>query len=460
MGLTLKVDGFDLSSYFQAFEDTADPANPAYVEPLYAGVPALSEGALGVGEGLHNREMVFPLALKGSPVGVDQVNLLVQTIKSHLYRGAQVELKPEGATNSSFFDLEHGQFQPAWKHAHHRLGRVLGSLHLTCRPYADTGTTRLVASQTGTGVIVIPATGILGDVAADARLEITTGSYPQVTGNVLAWAISAASVNPVFPAASMAGGSGIIFGASGALGSQYFAWPISNTGLLSSPSPFYLPRAQVAGRNRVLAVIDPHLSAAGSLCLNAYDSYRGGPLSGGVGTLPNVGNGAWNLVDLGEWAVASSVLSNPTVGLQLFTSAPSGASSTASPAMRLNSLIVLPLDYGAGIARLGQATDAVIASGVAAVDTDDAQPRTTYVAKGAQAGPGASSALYRGNASVWGADNAAQLRGVTPKLPVTGSPMASGPVSVIVVSGAISNFHGNDIVDVRLSVRERFSFVR
>jgi hypothetical protein len=67
---------------------------------------------------------------------------------------------------------------------------------------------------------------------------------------------------------------------------------------------------------------------------------------------------------------------------------------------------------------------------------------------------------YRGNASLFEADHAADFVGEPPKLPWAGTPAASGPARVIVFEGEPDNFLGNDLIDVRLDVVEQFTFAR
>jgi hypothetical protein len=67
---------------------------------------------------------------------------------------------------------------------------------------------------------------------------------------------------------------------------------------------------------------------------------------------------------------------------------------------------------------------------------------------------------FRGTPSYFDYDHAAEFRGNQPRIPAVGSPMATGPARVVVLSGEVSNFKGQDPIGVRLSVRERFSYLR
>jgi hypothetical protein len=68
--------------------------------------------------------------------------------------------------------------------------------------------------------------------------------------------------------------------------------------------------------------------------------------------------------------------------------------------------------------------------------------------------------VYQGNASFYFANRAADFRGEHPLAPITGSPGPSGPAQMVVFSGDPDNFVGNDLMDVSLSVRDRFRFLR
>jgi hypothetical protein len=64
------------------------------------------------------------------------------------------------------------------------------------------------------------------------------------------------------------------------------------------------------------------------------------------------------------------------------------------------------------------------------------------------------------NASIFKADRAADFRGVLPRIPAVGSPGASGPARIVVFSGEPENFSGVDVMDVSVSVVERWEYLR
>jgi hypothetical protein len=64
------------------------------------------------------------------------------------------------------------------------------------------------------------------------------------------------------------------------------------------------------------------------------------------------------------------------------------------------------------------------------------------------------------SASAFVQNQTANFRGVPPRIPVTGSPGASGPVRVLAFEGEVDNFQGADVIDVRLDALERFQFLR
>lgn len=67
---------------------------------------------------------------------------------------------------------------------------------------------------------------------------------------------------------------------------------------------------------------------------------------------------------------------------------------------------------------------------------------------------------FQGNASVFLADREAVFRGVHPRLPAAGLPGASGPAQLVVLAGDPTDFLGNDLLDLNLSVTERFRYLR
>ena len=67
---------------------------------------------------------------------------------------------------------------------------------------------------------------------------------------------------------------------------------------------------------------------------------------------------------------------------------------------------------------------------------------------------------FQGNASVFLSSREAVFRGVHPRVPAVGSPGASGPAQIVVLSGDPVDFLGNDRMDVSIQVKERFRFLR
>jgi hypothetical protein len=64
------------------------------------------------------------------------------------------------------------------------------------------------------------------------------------------------------------------------------------------------------------------------------------------------------------------------------------------------------------------------------------------------------------NSTVFRYDRQANMRGVAPRIPPVGSPAATGPAQLVILTGEVDNFVGNDPFDVQLTVRERFTFLR
>ena len=119
--------------------------------------------------------------MKGATV--DAALALLSQIEQACVKGAQVQFRPEGASQISYLDLEAADINPEYSHFHLIHGYLKATLVLHCRPYANTGTTRLVASVVGGSAYTFSllATGVLGDVPALANIAVS--NIPSSIGN-------------------------------------------------------------------------------------------------------------------------------------------------------------------------------------------------------------------------------------------------------------------------------------
>lgn len=351
----LVVNGIDLSTYLMVQdEEGLDPAAPAYFTPQYAGSGALRDGRRHVADTADNREGVFPLLLEGKTRA--GLHHLISEINAALVRNASVEFASDSSDASDFFTLEGGHLDV--KYQYFLTGAALttrATLHLSTHPYSHTGTMRGVASipQGSSAVVAFPATGILGDVYALANIEVRVGSAVASAGRVVMFGAHAhPSNNPYREATSGRAQTGAtVLGASGAIGSQYTAIPISPTGASGVAYQEFLdpPNAHV-GRHRVIAFARSGLNVP----IPLYAMDRFGAILGATAVVTQMDQNKWQVVDLGEVQVPARATGQegiPTQYVNLFGGGASGAAINASPGFHLAGLLFLPLDYSAGIMR-------------------------------------------------------------------------------------------------------------
>jgi hypothetical protein len=125
MAPTLKVDGYDFSAWLQlAHEAGMDPIDSEFTEPQFSGAAAFTEGQGFVDDAIGNRVWEMPIIIKAATV--DALYQAVRDINSHLFQGAQVEFKMDGAANSSYFDLERGRLDCKFEYFIARSGPLPG----------------------------------------------------------------------------------------------------------------------------------------------------------------------------------------------------------------------------------------------------------------------------------------------------------------------------------------------
>lgn len=353
----LKVGGLDLSTYLRLQPDESpavDPAGMEYFKPQFSGAPALGEGSAWVGDAVENRTMVFPLYIDGANRAA--ILKTIREVDQALIKGAQVEfcIDPD-VDQPSFFDLERGTFEQSFN-VWHLINTIAGGvLTLYVRPYANTATHRLIASipAATSAVVEFAATGIMGDAYALANLEVRVGSQVASAGRVVAWGVHPhPSHNPYRAATSgLAQTGATVRGASGAIGSQYTAIPVSPTGASGVAYTAYLdPPSAHVGRHRVM--VFGRSGFANPIALYAKDRFGG--ILGPTALASQTDQTKWQMIDLGEINVpmrASGQDAVPTQFINLYGAALNEGTINASPGLHLNGIMFLPLDYSAGILR-------------------------------------------------------------------------------------------------------------
>lgn len=455
MALTFKVNGRDLAPYIRTAHDQGlDPANSEYSVPQFAGPPALGEGQGFVGDAVGNREMPFPLILKATDA--DSLYQLIRDINGDLKKGNVVEFRSGSASNSTFFDLERGRLEMEFEYWLDKAARARCVLRLWVKPYGHTGTTRVIATQSGTHTMVIGATGILGDVSALAQITVRTPSSTGGGGARLIYGMKypVASGYQHFqqPTGHISSPVASVFGASGRIGSQYLGVTSAGGATYTTPQPVYTQffRPQDAGRYRLLQPINFQIASPGPSAILSANFTQVGPKNSvatkliQLQTYVNFMN-SWCLYDLGEITVASNVA---TQYLNVQYAGGSGAVANASHFVRVDDLIILPLDTLAGII-----TTATYPAG--ASDWS----REYYDVDGIS-----NQIRFRDSTgSVITADLTSNMRGGFPKLPALGT-AGYGEMLIYAVKSGGADGGGSDnlggLTDVVISVRERFAYLR
>lgn len=464
MAQVLKVGDRDLSPYVRvAHDDGLDPANPEFSEPQFSGSPALGDGQSFVGDAVNNRLMSYPLILSAD--STDELYALVREINGDLVKGAQVEYRSGGASQSTFFDLERGRLEPKFEFWIDQAAKVRAMLHLWVRPYGHTGTYRtVIPSFVATGPQTLQATGILGDVFAQGLLRVDSGpTYlaSPVHPHMIAFGISQSpSYVGVWRAASLTnvGASSALIGASGAVASQYLGVNASPVGIQAF-AWLQFPDGDLKnyeGRQRMLVVARSRVAlASGAPAISAVAGANSLHDGRRIGSVVASHSAQWQVYDVGEWSVPrASGLKHPDQSerIEFFWSSASpgqpssiAASLIASPAFQISAIMLVPLDVAAGI-HLGNNWD-ITGSG----ESSGGDVHFLFSNEGV---------TRKLNASTFWRDESEKLRGNGPLLPPTGSPVASGPLSVVFAMGNPKHFLGNRPVKLALSARERFTYLR
>lgn len=159
MALTLKLGSLDLSTYARLNPgDGFDPTDRDYLEPGFSDSP-VGEGQALVSVDTRNKELVFPLWLKGANQTKQQAHVLIQRINRELATpNIMVEWQDDGASNSTFYDVEFGRVEQEFNYRAGVKGMVSLTLRVWVRPWGHNATAlRTVATTAATGPLVAPA---------------------------------------------------------------------------------------------------------------------------------------------------------------------------------------------------------------------------------------------------------------------------------------------------------------
>lgn len=309
MAATIKIDGFDLYPYLRVTPgDGFDPTDTDFRDPQFG------DSSTSVGDPLlslreHNREIVIPVHLSpkfssGAFASTkDGLHLLVTDVNKRLASAQQLEWADDGATASTFFDVEFARFEPEYNYRRAQILVMSGVLRLWVKPYGHTGTMLLAGTIAGTGACLLApiSRSIKGDVPAYVRLQASGfNQVPDGGGRVLAFApINHPSYGVVIPAGSIVPAPSAfnvattrVLGDSTAAGSQYFH-PLGQSNPYGYEFSIYLsPGTAYAGDNRVFAMMRSRDPAG--VGVRAFDA-----LGNALGPTAVASTLDWSLIDLG-----------------------------------------------------------------------------------------------------------------------------------------------------------------
>lgn len=436
MAATLKLTAattaeLDLSTYLNVQEDSGlDPADGGFLEPAFTDSP------IGAGQALinidaQNKELVYALQLKGATK--DALHALVGTIRRKLDEpGVRVEWKDDSATLSTFYDLEFGRLEPAYRYFRARQKWLAASLHLWVRPYGHTATERIVATiaATGHGAPVLLIGSLAGDVGALAQYSLTVASAGEVGFDYDA-IVAAVLPSPSYPfrtpAASMPLTGATRSVGSGAAASQFLGTLAAYSGAILTAINMPFP-GLMGGRHRVLATVKA--GQVGGINLYAASTQQT------IGSV-TVTASTWTLVDFGVWSVPSQVASRAAAVLDIFQGSTASGTLVGSYRWNINEVYLLPEEQSCLLR-------APLQGGA-----------LRYMLDGVN-----SNALQGDTTSLYTYDVTSSLRGQMPTIPPAAT-VAIGMLRAPIIAAT----PGDEVppaqnVTVEIRVRERFSFQR
>lgn len=451
MAPKLVVNGRDITSILRLQHDQGfDPQDAEFLAPMFSGAPALSEGGAFVAETARNKQWKVPIIASAANPGL--LDGLQDDLNNDLFRGAVVEFQADGATQSTFFDLEAGRYDWTYENFMHRANHSRGTLNLWTRPYGNTGTTRtIVASQAATAILGpgnYLASGIQGDARALGNIYI--GQPSTTTPQFAMYAVTPnPSYVPFYNSNLMSNGGGFVATdvANGAvIASSWRQWNAAPSRLADGFFLLALDPSRYAGRNRIFALVGHSFTGSTTatnprLWLSRDDATGAGanptPVNSVVSSIATtVASGKFGLLDLGEVTVPSQYPGAAPAATQGFRINYSVAAPTytASYALRINGVVVVPLDYAAAIVPSYRANLALRAYPL----------REAFVNVDGGFGPSA--------VAQYGVDSV--VRGETPRLP------QATQMRVMTWAGQINSFNPVATHTVQFDARERFQFLR
>ncbi len=349
--LSLLLGSIDLTSALKVAKDEGmDPAAPGFLTPEFSSSP-FADGNPLTSVSAGNREQAWPLIITAATkpalaAAVQQINLACAAKQALAFRD-------QGFDDYSYFDVVFARFDVDYNYRRQAKNWVGGLLRVWTKPYATTGTSRVVGTVAGaSGIVVVPVPTVLGDAPPEVTLTIRTGTQPVSPGGRILGAAVVPSGFPAFiSAASLVGSLGVA------------SWTpdgyVTSGSALAALPPLRLQASAYAGRNRVLALVKANEQGRG-VCLTMSDIQTGAAL----GPTAIVGQAdmrildGFQLADLGIVNVSTDALfADVRIGggpgpYRYSGSGPAGQllaldrMGTTGPIGYLGGLVILPEDTG------------------------------------------------------------------------------------------------------------------
>lgn len=304
---TLIVGSLSLATYAKLHpEDGLDVGNPAFDEPIFAEASE-SDGQALIQHTYGNREWQTPVHLKAT--SKDNLHDLARDIERNAVKGARVSFLDDGATDTSYFDLEGARLELEYNHRRGLKNRSSGILRLWTRPFAHTATQRIVATGAATNAFLMQvavASGFNpdGDVPAQAVIKVFPGSQPwggaqsagrrDYYGRLVAMApLSHPSWRSIITASAI--NIGTVVAAAGAHASVFTTVAQNFNGINTFTLPGLAPSIYGGRRLRALAI------ARGGMDMELID--KAGNRLGRTGNASVINRRDWGVVDLGVFKI-------------------------------------------------------------------------------------------------------------------------------------------------------------
>lgn len=171
IGSTLIPDGVNWGT---------DLLNQRYVQTVQA------EGGILAVEQAPNRKITLPFIYKGT--SVDDANQFLQRLQYVTQPGNTLDVRPEGASWITRFDIEGGRVLANRDIRYHRQAIMQGTLELSTRPWGYTATWMIAASIAAAKPFIPFGASVIGDLPAHTRWSMymtTAASSPVPAGGVI-----------------------------------------------------------------------------------------------------------------------------------------------------------------------------------------------------------------------------------------------------------------------------------